>query len=516
MSDVPSFRSFPPDKAAIIMASDGRVVRFGELETAANRGAQVLRALGLHTGDKLAICIANSPEFFHVACAARRSGLTVVPISTRLTAGELAFIVGDSGARALILSPGIEASPDDVAALCDDVPILRAGAGGGAGSWEAACAAQPDTPIADEARGREMLYSSGTTGRPKGIVYEDYSDGPQGRDATSSARRMFDRLGVDDSAVYLSPAPLYHSAPFAWAIGIIELGGTTIVMEHFDAEQALALIDTHHITVTQWVPTHFVRMLKLPDAVRRRYDMSSLRIAIHAAAPCPVPVKQAMIEWWGPILLEYFGSSEQTALTFITSEEWLTHPGSVGRCVLGKLHICDERGRPLPQGEVGVIYSEGGTPFSYHNDAAKTAESRSAEGWTTVGDIGRLDEDGYLYLTDRKSFMIITGGVNVYPQEIENRLITHPGVADAAVIGAPDEDLGEVVTAVVQSADPADAEPGLCRRTAELDASGTLGRESAEAYPLSPRPAAPANRQDGEAQAARRDRRRFRCLGRVP
>ncbi len=457
MPDAPTFRDFAPDKPAIIMGEDGRIVSYGELETLANQGAQLLRALGLANGDTLAVCIENSPDFFEVVCAARRSGLVIVPISTKLTASELAFIVGDSGARALVVSPGIEAALSEIAELCSGVTLLGVGAASSIGrSWTEERARQPAAPIADGARGREMLYSSGTTGRPKGIRYEGVEDLP---DAVSSAVRMLARLGATSESVYLSPAPLYHSAPYAWAMAMVELGATVIVMERFDPEQALRLIDLYRVDVSQWVPTHFVRMLKLPEETRARYDVSSLRLAVHAAAPCPVPVKHAMIAWWGPILLEYFGSSEQTALTIIAAEEWLKHPGSVGRCMLGRVHICDDDGRPLPVGEVGLVYSEGGMGFSYHNDPAKTAESRNAQGWTTVGDIGRLDEDGYLYLTDRKSFMIITGGVNVYPQEIENLLVTHPRVADAAVIGVPDEDLGEAVTAVVQTLDPADAGP---------------------------------------------------------
>lgn len=453
MSDAPHFRSLPPDKTAIVMGFGEETITFGQLEAEANRGARAFEAMGLGPGDALAVCIANMPEFFFVVCAARRCGLTVVPISTRLTAGELAFIVNDSGAKAVVLSLEIEATRAQLQPLCPGVPILLAGAGSGNGSWEAACASQRAAPLVREVRGREMLYSSGTTGRPKGIVYETLAGTSERRDATSAMKTILERFGLDSSAVYLCPAPLYHSAPYAWTLGILESGGTVVIMEYFDAERALALIDRCRVTVAQWVPTHFVRLLKLADPVRKRYDTSSLRVAVHAAAPCPIAVKRAMIEWWGPILLEYFGSSEQTALTFISSEEWLAHPGSVGKCVLGNLHICDDEGRPLAPGEVGTIYSEHGTAFSYHNDPGKTAGSKNALGWTTVGDIGRLDEEGYLYLTDRKSFMIITGGVNVYPQEIENRLVLHPKVFDAAVIGLPDEDLGEAVTAVVQPVD---------------------------------------------------------------
>lgn len=459
MSDAPNFRDMSPGKTAIIMGTSGRTITYGELERRSNQGAQLLRKIGLRNGDVMAVCIENAPEFFGVVCAARRCGLTIVPISTRLTAREVEFIVHDSGAKLLVISPGIESTYDELARHCSHVPVLMAGGDAPrARSWKKESEACPTTPIRDEALGGEMLYSSGTTGRPKGIRYHGAGDAPG---AAASAGRMLQRLGIGAQCVYLSPAPLYHSAPFAWALATLAIGATVVVMENFDAENALALIDRYKVDISQWVPTHFVRLLKLPEDVRTRYDTSSLKLAVHAAAPCPVPVKQAMIGWWGPILLEYFGSSEQTALTLITSEEWLAHPGSVGRCILGKLHICDENGKPLPVGETGLVWSEGGMAFSYHGDEAKTAEAHNDEGWTCVGDIGRLDEEGYLYLTDRKSFMIITGGVNVYPQEIENLLVTHPEIIDAAVIGAPDEDLGEAVTAVIQLADRSNATPAF-------------------------------------------------------
>src|SRR3954463_477340 len=222
---------------------------------------------------------------------------------------------------------------------------------------------------------------------------------------------------------------------------------------------ALAAIEPYGVTARPWVPTHFVRMLKLSEAERARYDLSSLKVAIHAAAPCPIPVKEQMIAWWGPVLFEYYAGSEGNGLTTINSEQWLSHKGSVGKAAYGVPHVCSEDGTELGTGEEGLVYFEGGGQFEYHNDPAKTAEAKNAKGWTTLGDIGRLDEDGYLYLTDRKSFMIISGGVNIYPQEIENRLITHPRVADVAVIGAPDAEMGERVVAVVQPVDMAEATP---------------------------------------------------------
>jgi long-chain acyl-CoA synthetase len=445
-----------PDKPAIIMGDTGAALTYAELDRKANQGAHFLRSLGLRSGDVLALCLENAPHFFHVACAALRSGLTLVPISIKLTPSEIDFIVRDSAAKALVASEGIGEAYFQIPDAVRNVLLIGIGRSmNGYESWEAGIAKRPDTAMADEAPGREMLYSSGTTGRPKGIVYGD--TGGSGTRTSRAAIRMFGALNMAPDSIYLSPAPLYHSAPFGWSIGMLEFGGTTIVMPRFEPELALTLIEKYRITVSQWVPTHFVRMLKLPKKVRDRYDVSSLKVAIHAAAPCPVQVKQQMIAWWGPVILEYFGSSEQTALTFITSEEWLDHPGSVGKCILGQLHICDEQGNDLPVGAIGEIHSDGGMAFTYHNDTGKTAQSRNHHGWSTVGDVGYLDEDGYLYLTDRKNFTIISGGVNIYPQEIENLLITHPRIADAAVIGTPDPDFGERVTAVIQPIDMADA-----------------------------------------------------------
>jgi fatty-acyl-CoA synthase len=445
-----------PGKPAVIMGDTGFALTYADLNARSNQGAHFLRSFGLQRGDTLAMCVENAPQFFHVACAALRSGLTLVPVSSRMTPSEVAFIVRDSGAKVVVLSEGIGETYFKMPQVLDDVLLIGIGRDvAGYRSWDAGVAAQPKTPVSDECAGREMLYSSGTTGRSKGIVYRD-GEGTGSRTGRS-ATRMFARFNLGPDAVYLSPAPLYHSAPFGWAMGMLDLGGTTVVMPRFDPEQALALIERYKVSISQWVPTHFSRMLKLPPDVRNRYDVSSLKLAVHAAAPCPVPVKKQMIEWWGPIILEYFGSSEQTALTFITSEEWLSHPGSVGKCTLGRLHICDENGDPLPAGQIGEVHSEGSMDFSYHNDPEKSAKSRNRHGWSTVGDMGYLDGEGYLYLTDRKNFTIISGGVNIYPQEIENLLVTHPRIADAAVLGIPDPDLGEKVTAVIQPLDMADA-----------------------------------------------------------
>lgn len=453
-----------PAKPALIVAETGETISFGALDARSNRAAHVFRARGLKVGDTIALCLENTPEFYDIAWGAQRAGLFFVCISTKLTAPEVDYILRDSGAALIVLS----ASLANVAAgLPGDVERFSVGGSiEGWEAWESAVAAMPDTPIADERAGIDMLYSSGTTGRPKGVRVALPED-PDIAGATVLEMLARGLYGLGPDSIYLSPAPLYHAAPLRWSMTVQRLGGTVVMMEHFDPERALAAIERYHVNASQWVPTHFVRMLKLDEATRARYDLSSLKVAIHAAAPCPVPVKEAMIDWWGPVLYEYYAGSEGNGLTTIASPEWLTHKGSVGKAAYGVLHICDEQGEDLPPGAEGLVYFEGGGAFEYHNDPAKTAEARNARGWSTLGDIGRIDDEGYLYLTDRKSFMIISGGVNIYPQEIENRLITHPRVADVAVIGGPCPEMGERVVAVVQPVDMAEAGEALA---AELTA----------------------------------------------
>lgn len=454
-----------PDRPAVIMGGSGRTITYRELDEASNRAAQLFRSRGLKIGDTIAICLENHPDFFSVAWGAQRAGLVYVAVSSRLTAPEIAYIAKDSGAKLLIGSDYLAPVLDEVAALDPGLPQLRFG-GEGDRSAEAAFAAMPATPIADERAGCDMLYSSGTTGKPKGVrvpLPEDPAIGAP-NSLLALASQAF---GIGPDAVYLSPAPLYHAAPLRWSMTVHRLGGTVVVMEKFDPEKALELIQTLKVTDSQWVPTHFVRMLKLPEDVRARYDVSSLKNAIHAAAPCPVPVKKAMIEWWGPVLREYYAGTEGNGFTFISSEEWLQRPGSVGRALLGTIRVCDENGDEVPRGTEGQVFFEGGSVFSYHNDPDKTRDATNKHGWTSLGDVGIQDEEGYLFLTDRKSFMIISGGVNIYPQEIENLLVHHPKVADAAVIGAPDPDMGERVIAVVQPANMADAGPELAAELTE-------------------------------------------------
>jgi fatty-acyl-CoA synthase len=440
-----------PDKPALIFTSGTRI-SFAELDERSNRLAQLLYARGLRRGDHIAIFMENNPFFYDAVWAAYRSGLYITPINRYLTVDEAAYIANDCGAKAIISS---HARRDVAALLPHHVPnckiwLMTDGTIEGWESYEVATAAHPGKPLAKEWMGDSMYYSSGTTGRPKGILRPLPKVSPA---EGFALRQSVNRFWFSADTIYLSPAPLYHAAPFAFVLNVLSFGGTAIVMEKFDAAQALELIERHRVTHSQWVPTMFVRMLKLPEDQRKAHDLSSHRVAIHAAAPCPVEVKRQMIEWWGPVLEEYYAGSEAIGATTITSAEWLAHPGSVGRISGAVLHICDDDGQELPTGESGLIYFEQPTAtFKYHNDEAKTRSTRHPEhdNWSTLGDIGYLDPEGYLYLTDRKAFMIISGGVNIYPQAIEDIFVLHPKVADVAVFGVPDEEMGEAVKAVIE------------------------------------------------------------------
>ena len=435
------------------MAESGRALTYGELDDNSARLASALHAMGLRKGDVIAMLSDNAAEAFEVYWAAIRSGLYITAVNWHLAAEEAAYILRDSGAQVVIASFGVRELAER---LLDLVPEVRqwfsfGGAIAGYRPYDELLATT--TPrLSDQPRGSEMLYSSGTTGRPKGIkphLLPIQVDEP-GDPLVGLLAHAFNIFSDD---VYLSPAPIYHTAPLKWCGGVQALGGTVVLMQRFDAEKALAAIEKYRVTVTQMVPTMFVRMLQLPDAVRTSYDISSLRMAVHAAAPCPPDVKDAMIKWWGPILVEYYGATEQHGTTVISTGEWKDKRGSVGKAALGVLHICDDDGKELPAGAVGTIYFERDVaPFKYHNDPEKTAASRhpAHQNWSTVGDIGYVDEDGYLFLTDRKAFVIISGGVNIYPQEVENVLALHPQVFDVAVIGVPDPEMGEQVKAVVQ------------------------------------------------------------------
>lgn len=434
------------------MGSTGEVVTYADYEARSNRLARLLRAQGLRRGDHIAVFMENNSRFLETEGAPDRTGLYYTLINSYLSAEEVAYVVNDCQAKVLITSVDKRDVAMATAPECPGVErFLMVGApdegDGPFEGYEAAVDRFPPAPVPDEQQGAPMLYSSGTTGRPKGIFrpLPDTQPGQAGAGPLAKAWRL--REGM----TYLSPAPLYHSAPSGGVSLTLRLNGTVVVMERFDPEQFLALVERYHVTHTQMVPTMFSRLLKLPDEVRRRYDLSSLEGVVHAAAPCPVPVKEAMIEWLGPILLEYYAATEGIGMTVCDSAEWLAHKGTVGRSLVGKLLILDEDGAECPVGQEGAVWFKGDANFEYFNDPDRTAEARNpAAGTSTVGDVGRVDEDGYLYLTDRKTYMIISGGVNIYPQETENLLVTHPKVMDAAVIGVPNEDLGEEVKAVVQ------------------------------------------------------------------
>ncbi|WP_054811954.1 acyl-CoA synthetase [Nocardia arizonensis] len=446
-----------PDKPAIIMAETGETLTYRQLEENSVRLARHLHDAGLRKGDHIALLSRNDPKVYEVYWAALRSGLYITAVNWHLAPAEISYIVEDCGARALVVDAALAQAAEQVVEDTPRVEIRLAfgGAVTGYKSYEEALAAASPEPLADQPRGTDMLYSSGTTGRPKGIK-PPLSDRQVGDPPGDTYTAIFGPLyKFESDSVYLSPAPLYHAAPLRFGGVVNALGGTLVVMEKFDAEGALAAIERYRVTHSQWVPTMFVRMLKLDESVRARYDVSSLEVAVHAAAPCPVEVKRAMIDWWGPILYEYYASTEANGATFIDSEQWLRKPGSVGTAGLGVIRVCGEDGAELPSGEIGAVYFEREEqPFAYHNDPAKTAEAVHPDHptWTTTGDIGYVDEEGYLFLTDRKAFTIISGGVNIYPQEIEDALALHPAVLDVAVIGVPDEEMGESVKAVVQPA----------------------------------------------------------------
>jgi fatty-acyl-CoA synthase len=441
-----------PDRVATIRARTGESLTYGELNDRSIRLARMLQDSGLRPGDVVALFMDNNIRFHEVVWAALRSGMYVCPINRHLTAEEAAYIVTDSEAKALITSTALEAVALKLAPLVK-CPIMLSvdGAIDGYERYEAAIATVDASPLPSEPAGDGMYYSSGTTGRPKGIkralVGGDFTD-PAGLEIL-----LGPVFGFGTDTTYLSPAPLYHAAPFGFTRTIHTMGGTNIIMDRFDALEALRLIEEHQVTHSQWVPTMFIRMLKLAEEDRSRYDLSSHRVAVHAAAPCPVDVKHKMIDWWGPMIWEYYGGSELNGLTLCDSDQWLAHPGTVGKPILGSLHICDENGTELEPHQPGAVYFERDRlPFNYHNDPEKTRSAQHPEHptWTKLGDVGYVDEDGYLHLTDRESFMIISGGVNIYPQEIEDSLALHPRIRDVAVIGVPNADLGEEVKAVVE------------------------------------------------------------------
>lgn len=455
-----------PDKPSFIMAGSGVAVTYESLAKRGNKAGRLLRGLGLRRGDHIAALIENHPDYYAPVWAALNTGLYFTSISTLFTPAEIAGILNDCAAKVLFTS---RAMAEKIRAVLPLLPGLQAvfmldGTMPGVADFATAIEGLDDTPLDDERQGALMVYSSGTTGKPKGIkpdLPDLPVDVPMGLVAAQLKLYEF-----HENTIYLSTAPLYHTAPLKWNLTVQMSGGTSIVMEKFDAETALALIEKYRVTLAQFVPTMFIRMLALPEATRRKYDLSSLRQVVHAAAPCPPEIKRRMIEWLGPIIDEYYAGSESNGLCLIRSHEWLERPGSVGRSVRGPVHIMAEDGETeLEPGMPGIIYFEGGTPFKYHNDPEKTRSVHNSRGWSAIGDVGYVDTEGYLFLTDRMQDMVISGGVNIYPREVENVLAAHPAVFDVAVIGAPDAEFGEALRAVVQlvsvDADTADLEAEL-------------------------------------------------------
>ena len=441
-----------PSKAACHFPDAGATLTYGALDERATRAAHWLIGLGLQAGDCFAMLLDNCAAVFELAIAAERAGLYYVPVSAALRPAEAAYILRDCGAKLVVTTAArLGGLPGMPVATVDGAPP-------GAIGYEAALAAQPTGPLPPRPVGRDVLYSSGTTGQPKG-VFRPLAPAEQ-RLAPQPETGVMAALRGHRDMVYLSTGPLYHAAPHRFTLQALRHGGTCIIPRRFDAEAALAAIERHRVTHSQWVPTMFVRLLALPAATRARYDLGSMRRVIHAAAPCPIAVKERMIEWWGPIIFEYYAGSESIGATAIESDDWLAHKGSVGRSIAGTIHIADEAGRELPPGEVGAIWFSGLPSFEYLNAPEKTRAAVNAKGWATYGDIGHVDAEGYLYLSDRRADLIISGGVNVYPLEVENVLLQHPAVADAAVVGAPDAEYGERVQGVVQLRDGAQAAPG--------------------------------------------------------
>jgi acyl-CoA synthetase (AMP-forming)/AMP-acid ligase II len=472
-----------PTSPALIDA-EGGTTTYGELFARSQRVAALLHKAGLRRGDGVALVLPNRQEFFEITWGCQLSGLYYSAVNTHFTPDEVAYVIDDSEAKAVFIDASMTELGEHVLANNDGVDV-HVSVGGALQGWrpyhEAVTEGAPAPAISD---GSEMLYSSGTTGRPKAVRRPLPEDGQGSWAQKVLEYALAQRYDMTPASIYLSPAPLYHAAGVNYTMAVHRVGAATVVMRKFDAEATLRLIQDHRVTHAQFVPTMFVRMLKLPDAVREKYDVSSLRCVIHAAAPCPVDVKYRMMDWFGPIIHEYYGGTEGFAGTLIGPDEWLAHPGSVGK-PFSPVHVVGEDGTELAAGESGELYFEGGPAFEYFKDPEKTASVSNDRGWRSLGDMGYVDDDGYMYLTDRSTFMIVSGGVNIYPQEAENLLVMHPKLADAAVFGVPNDEFGEEVKAIVQPADGVQPGPALeaelieycranlanykCPRTVEFD-----------------------------------------------
>lgn len=476
-----------PDAPAIVMAGSGETVTFRQLVERSNQAAQLFRGLGLNAGDHIAFMIDNQPLFFELCWAAKLSGLKYTPISTYLAAEDAAYILADCGAKVFVASGRVsDVAIDAVKLVPQQIHCYVAGEiSKSFRSWEREVARFPATEITGPPFGADMSYSSGTTGRPKGVVKAPEAI-PIGH-PNATMERSYPGYGFSSTTRFLVPNPAYHSAPMRFSMIVHMLGGCVVLMERFDPENALKAIDEHKVNHGLFVPTMFVRMLQLEEKVRCAYDISSLKQVMHAAAPCPTAIKEKMINWWGPIITEFYGSTEECGFTVISSEEWLDRKGSVGRPIYGIFHILDDSGNELPAGTVGTIWVEGTSGFSYYKDTAKTEKATNERGWQTVGDLGYADDQGYIYLAGRNAFTINSGGVKISPKEVEDVLCAHPLVIEAAVFGVPDSEFGEQVKAVVQLVNYTDAGPetesvliDYCRsRLSRIKAPKSIDFESA-------------------------------------
>ena len=443
-----------PDWVAVVDADDTRY-RAAEVLARANRIAHALRARGLVAGDAVAMVVPNGLDMVTINLAATQTGLYLTPVNWHFAAPEIAYIVRDCEAKAFFVHERFAAEGARAAEEAGLPAAARISCGTVPGFTPLAeiIAGRPDTPPEDRAAGTTMHYTSGTTGRPKGVRRALPPYPPDDAfELLTGLMQMFGATPEGENA-HLVTSPNYHTAVTTFGMSALHLGHTLVLTDRWDPEDTLRRTETHRVTSTHMVPTHFVRMLRLPDDVRARYDLSSMRWLIHAAAPCPVPVKRAMLDWWGPCVWEYYAATEGGG-TIASPEDWLAHPGTVGKpWPIAEVRTVDDDGKDTPAGTPGTIYMRMSSgDFEYKDDPEKTAGNR-LNGFFTVGDIGYFDDDGFLYLNDRKSDMIISGGANIYPAEIENELLVHPKVADVAVFGVPDPEWGEQIKAVVEPAE---------------------------------------------------------------